>query len=106
MSSAHCMIYATVPTADEAAQIAKALLTEKLAACANILGPAHSIYRWQGKVEEAQEIVVIFKTRRAVAEAALARIKALHSFDVPCAVAYDISAGLPDYLAWINRETA
>lgn len=86
--------------------IAKALVSEKLAACANILGPAHSVYRWQGKVEEAQEIVVIFKTRRDLAEAALTRIKALHSYDVPCAVVYDISAGAPDYLAWINRETA
>ncbi len=106
MSSASCMIYVTASSNDEAAQIGRTLVTEKLAACANILGPMKSIYRWQGVVEEAQEVVLIFKTRRALADAALARIKALHSYDVPCAVVYDISAGLPDYLSWINRETA
>ena len=106
MSSAHCMIYVTAASNDEASKIARALVTEKLAACANILGPAQSIYRWQGKVEEAHEIVVIFKTRRDLADGALARIKTLHSYDVPCAVVYDISAGLPDYLAWLTTETA
>ncbi len=106
MTSHHCMIYVTTGSRDEALKIARALVDEKLAACANVLGQADSIYRWQGKVEEAQEVVVIAKTRRDLADQALARIKALHSYDVPCAVAYDIAAGLPDYLAWIDRETA
>ena len=105
MTSRNCMIYVTTGTHDEAVKIARALIEEKLAACANVLGPAHSIYRWQGKVEEAQEIVVIAKTRRDLADQAMARIKALHSFDNPCAVAYDVAAGLPDYLTWIDQET-
>ena len=82
------------------------MVDEKLAACANILGQAHSIYRWQGKVEEAQEVVVIAKTRRDLVDKVMARIQALHSYDMPCAVAYDIAAGLPGYLAWIDQETA
>ncbi len=106
MSAQHCMLYVTASSHDEASRIAKALVAEKLAACANIIGPMQSVYRWQGKVEEAQEIVVIFKTRRRLAEAAIARVKALHSYDVPCALVYDVSAGLPAYLDWIDAETA
>ena len=100
------MIYVTAASRAEALIIARALVDEKLVACANILGDATSIYRWQGKVEEAQEIVLIAKTRRDLADKALERIKALHSYDVPCAVVYDMAAGLPDYLAWIDRETS
>ena len=105
-ASHYCMIYITAGSRSEAEAIARALVGEKLAACANILGESHSIYRWQNKVEEAQEIVVIAKTRADLADAAIARIKALHSYDVPCAVAYAMAAGLPDYLDWIERETA
>ena len=106
MTSGHCMIYVTVGSRDEALTIARALVGEKLVACANVLGRADSIYRWQGVVEEAQEIVLIAKTRRDLADRTLTRIQALHSYDVPCAVTYDMSDGLPGYLAWIDRETA
>lgn len=101
-----CMIYATTASHDEALKIARALVQEKLIACANVLGPATAIYRWKGEVEEAQEFVVIAKTRRALADQALARIKTLHSYDLPCAVIYDMTGGLPEYLAWIGTETA
>jgi periplasmic divalent cation tolerance protein len=100
------MIYVTTGTRDEALKIARAVVDEQLAACANILGQVDSIYRWQGKVEETQEVVVVFKTRKDLVAAAIARIKTLHSYDLPCAVAYDMSAGLPQYLSWIDRETA
>ena len=100
-----CMIYLTAPTRDEAMAIGRALVREKLAACVNVLGEAQSIYRWQGEVEEAREIVLIAKTRQALVDAALARIKQLHSYEVPCAVAYGMAAGLPEYLAWMAGET-
>lgn len=100
------MIYVTAGSRDEAMTIARALVAERLVACANVLGEATSVYQWNGNVEEAQEIVVIAKTRRDLADRALARIKALHSYDVPCAVVYDMAAGLPGYLAWIAAETA
>ena len=106
MAAKHCMLYVTASSNDEATRIAKALVSEKLAACANVLGPAQSIYRWKGNVEQAQEFVVILKTRSALADAAIARVKALHSYDLPCAVAYDMSAGLTAYLDWIDSETA
>ena len=100
------MIYVTTASKAEAMAIARTLVDEKLAACANVLGEATSIYKWQGKVEEAQEFVLIAKTRRDLADQALARIKALHSYDVPCAVVYDMAGGLADYLDWIDRETS
>jgi len=101
-----CMIYVTASSRAEAKTIARALVDERLVACANILGEATSVYRWQGKVEEAQEIVLIAKTKRALADKAVARITALHSYDVPCAVVYDMSAGSPAYLSWLAQETA
>ena len=100
------MIYATAQTRDEAMAIGRALVGEKLAACVNVLGQARSIYRWQGAVEEADEVVLIAKTRQALVDRALARIKELHSYDVPCAVAYGMVGGLEPYLDWIGAETA
>jgi len=103
--TSHCMLYITASSRDEALMIGRALVAEKLAACVNVVGEATSIYRWQGKVEEAPEIVLIAKTRKDLAEKAIARIKVLHSYDVPCAVAYDMAAGVPAYLNWIDQET-
>ena len=100
------MIYLTAGSREEAARIARTLVAEKLVACANILGKGTSIYRWQGKVEEASETFMIAKTRKDLADKALKRIQELHSYDVPCAVAYDMAAGLPPYLTWIDSETA
>jgi len=105
-SGQHSMIYVTASSSDEAETIARALVDEKLAACANILGTVTSIYRWKNNVEQAQEVVVILKTRRDLVDAAIGRIGALHSYDIPCAVAYDMTGGLPAYLSWIDSETA
>ena len=102
----HSMIYLTASSREEASRIARTLVEEKLVACANILGEGASIYRWQGKVEEAMEAFVIAKTRKDLADKAIKRIQELHSYDVPCAVAYDMAAGLPPYLKWIDDETA
>ena len=100
-----CMIYITAGTGDEARVIARALVDEKLVACANILGPATSIYTWNGATEEAQEFVLICKTGRAMASQAAARAKALHSYATPCITVYDMAAAYPPYLQWIMTET-
>lgn len=99
------MIYGTAPSPEEARAIARALIAEKLAACVNVMDGVTSVYRWQGAVEEAVETVFIAKTTKALSGEALTRIKALHSYDVPCAVVYDMAGGLPEYLAWIISET-
>lgn len=101
----HCMLYVTAASKDEALRIGRTLVTERLVACANVLPGMQSIYRWQGAVEEAEETVLIAKTRKDLAEAAIARIEVLHSYDVPCAVVYDVTGGLPAYLDWIDDST-
>ncbi len=99
------LIYVTAPDAEAARSIGRAIVEERLAACANILPDMRSIYWWQGKLEEAREAVVILKTTAAAAERVIARVRTLHSYDVPCAIALPVAAGNPDYLAWIAAET-
>ena len=98
-------VYATFGDADEADRIARILIEERLAACANLLSPCRSIYRWQGAVEEAQELPALFKTRADLAPALIARIAELHSYDVPAAVAWPIAQGFAPYAAWVMAET-
>ncbi len=97
-------VYATFANADEAARIARALIEERLAACANILGPCRSLYRWQGAIEEAEEVPALFKTRADKAETLIARLAELHSYDVPAAVVWPIASALPSYADWVRRE--
>lgn len=98
-------VYAVFGTDEEARRIARTVVEERLAACANLLGPCHSIYRWQGKVEEAQEVAAIFKTAAERAPALVARIAELHSYEVPAAVVWPILHALPAYAAWVEAET-
>jgi len=97
-------VYATFADAAEAERIARLVVEERLAACANILGPCHSIYRWQGEVERADEVAALFKARADKAEALLARIAELHSYAVPAAVVWPISAALPAYCDWVAEQ--
>ena len=98
-------VYATFGDADEAARIARTLVEERLAACANILGPVRSIYRWEGRIEDGAEAAVLFKTRGDRAEALIARLAQLHSYDVPAAVVWPIDHALPAYARWVEAET-
>ena len=97
-------VYATFADDEEARRIARTVVEERLAACANILGLCHSIYRWQGKIEEAGEIAALFKTRADTAEALIARIAALHSYDVPAVVVWPVADALDRYAAWVIGE--
>jgi periplasmic divalent cation tolerance protein len=99
-------LYATFGSDEEARRIARILVEEGLAACANILAPCRSIYRWQGTVEEAEEVPALFKTRADAAEALIARLAELHSYDVPAAVVWPIAQALPAYAAWVAAESA
>ena len=99
-------VYATFPDAEEAARIARTLVEERLAACANILAPCRSIYRWDGKIEDAQEAAALFKTRTDLADALIARLAELHSYEVPGAVVWPIENALPAYADWVRAETS
>ena len=96
-------VYAVFADANEAERIAGTVVEERLAACANILAPCRSIYRWQGKVERAEEVPALFKT--AQTEALIARIAELHSYDVPAAVAWPIEAAHSAYMDWVKAES-
>jgi periplasmic divalent cation tolerance protein len=92
-------VYAVFADAAEADRIAAAVVEERLAACANILAPCRSIYRWQGRVERSDEVPALFKTARP--EALIARIAELHSYDVPAAVAWQVETAHPTYAEWV-----
>lgn len=98
-------VYVTASTRGEALRIARAVVKERLAACANVLGGARSVYWWQGKMEEAGEAVMVLKTRAALVDRLVRRVKALHSYTCPAIVALPILEGNPDYLEWIAAET-
>jgi len=97
-------VYATFPNEEEAARVARILVEERLAACANILGPCRSIYRWEGAIEEAQEIAALFKTTADAADPLIARLAALHSYDVPAAMVWPIETAHAPYVRWVAES--
>ena len=99
-------VYVIFADADEAERIGRQMVEERLAACINILAPCRSIYRWQGAVEAAQEIPAIFKTAALQVDALIARIAALHSYDVPCVTVWPIDKLLADYGDWVEESLA
>lgn len=98
-------VYITSVSADEARKIGRALVEERLVACANIIEGVHSIYRWEGKIQEDTEVALIVKTREARVPAVVERVKALHSYSCPCVVSLPIQDGNRDFLAWLESET-
>ena len=101
-----CLVYMTAETPDQAREIGRALVADRLAACVNVIEGMTSLYWWEGEVEEGAETVLIAKTRGELVERLTDRVKALHSYDCPCVVALPIGAGNPDFLSWIESETA
>lgn len=101
-----CMVYVTAPTAEEAAAIGRVLVEARLAACANVFDGLRSIYRWQGRIEDAREAALILKTREELVPALTEKVRALHSYACPCVVSLPLTGGSADFLAWIRDETA
>ncbi len=98
-------VYAVFANGEEAERIGRQMVEERLAACVNILGACRSIYRWRGKVEEAQEVVVIFKTTAGQAPLLIRRIGELHSYEVPAAVAWPIDHVAEPYRQWVRENS-
>lgn len=99
------VVTSTLPTRDDADRIARLLVEERLAACVQCAGPIESTYRWQGQVERSTEWYVHCKTAAARAEALLARLRALHPYDVPEIIVTPVLGGNPAYLDWVKRES-
>ena len=98
-------VYATFASDEEARRVGRTVVEERLAACANILGPCHSIYRWQGKIEEAEEVAAVFKVTAGGAEALIRRIAELHSYEVPAAVVWPIAEAPESYRRWVVENS-
>ena len=98
-------IYVVFGSREEAERIGREMVEQQRAACVNILGPCRSIYRWQGAVEEAEEVAAIFKTALPRAESLIAAIRAAHSYDVPAIVQLPIAAASPAYREWVIAQT-
>jgi periplasmic divalent cation tolerance protein len=99
------LLYMTAPDQASAANIARTLLAERLIACANLLPGATSLYWWEGKIEEAGEVVVIAKSTAERTDAVIARVKQLHPYSCPCVVALPVVGGNDAFLAWVGLET-
>ena len=99
------VVLVTAGSPEEAVRIGRALVEERLAACANVVGPIRSIYRWQGEVEDAAEHLLLLKARAADVPAVDRRVRALHSYDVPEVLALPVAAAGTAYLAWLADAT-
>lgn len=99
------LVFTNLPDAASARALAERLVAERLAACVNILAPCRSVYRWQGRVEDAEEVPLLIKTDAARYADLEAAIRARHPYELPEIVAVPISRGLPAYLDWLAAET-
>ncbi|HWU34233.1 MAG TPA: divalent-cation tolerance protein CutA [Methylovorus sp.] len=99
------LVLTNLPDHASATGLAEYLVNARLAACVNILAPCTSVYRWQGKVETANEIPLLIKTCSAQYTALQQAIVQQHPYELPEILCVPISTGLPAYLTWLNEET-
>jgi periplasmic divalent cation tolerance protein len=102
MNTEYIIVLVTTANKEEAEKIAQTLLDEKLIACANIIDPVTSFFRWLGKVDRCEECLLVLKSRRDLFDALILRVKALHSYEVPEVLAFPVILGSQDYLGWMG----
>ena len=100
------MVLVTAPDEEVGLRLARALVEERLAACANLVPRVRSIYRWEGEVEDDAEVLLVLKTAEARLDALAARVQALHPYDLPEVIALTASGGSQAYLDWVISESA
>ena len=98
------VVFSTCGSAEEAEKIARALVSKRLAACVNLLPAVRSLYRWKDAIEDAQEVLLVIKTSRALFAEVRAEIEKLHSYEVAEVIATPIVDGSEAYLEWMGRE--
>jgi periplasmic divalent cation tolerance protein len=99
------VVFSTFPSAEKAAEVVRMLVSEQLAACANLVGPVRSIYRWQGEIRDDSETLAVIKTTSERLEALNSRLVALHPYEVPEVIALPVTGGHAPYLAWVEDST-
>ena len=98
------VVFVTAGTEEEAVNIAELLLDQRKAACVNIVPKVDSLFWWQGKLDSAQESLLIIKTRASLLPDVVSLVKGIHSYEVPEIIAMPIIGGNEDYLKWIHSE--
>lgn len=106
MATEIVFVYVTHPDAEGATELGRALVEAGVAACVNIIPGMRSIYRWEGKIEMASEVVMLVKTKRSALELVQAHVRAKHPYECPCIVALPVVGGEAGYLDWIVQSTA
>jgi Uncharacterized protein involved in tolerance to divalent cations len=104
MSETILLALSTFPDAETARQISDQLITERFAACANILPSVESIYRWKDKIESGNETLVFFKVSEDRQSAFQDKLRSLHPYDVPEIIFLPVAGGLPEYLRWVSEN--
>lgn len=99
------VVFVTSGSEEEALKVARTLVEERLAACANLVSPIRSIYRWEGKVWDEKEWLLIIKTQRSKFEKLEKRVRSLHSYTTPEIIALSMVEASPPYLRWIEEMT-
>lgn len=102
MQNSYITVLVTTASKQEAEKIAQQLLEEKLIACINIVGPVTSYFHWAGKIDNAEEYLMLMKSRTDLFEELSKRVKALHSYDVPEIIALPVLYGATSYLEWLD----
>ena len=99
------VVYITAPDEEQAARIARVLIEERLAGCVNIVKGIRSIYSWEGKIQDDQEVLMIAKTQKYLFDTLMNRVRDLHSYTVPEVIALPVIEGSEDYLNWLKEVT-
>ena len=102
----HVVVFVTAGSQEEAQSIADTLLERRKAACVNIVPKVDSHFRWEGKLETEQEVLLIIKTRASLVDELVDLVKSIHSYDVPEVIALPVIGGNQDYLEWVDEEVA
>jgi len=99
------MVYITCANLEEAKNIGKKIVEERLAACANIIDNIYSFYWWEGKLQDDKETIIIAKTKNSLVHDLIEKVKSMHSYECPCIVTLPILEGNIDFLEWVVKET-
>ena len=105
-SEKFCWVYMTAGSVEEAKSIGQILVKQNLAACVNLLENMTSIYKWEEKLEESQEVIMIAKTRKSLMPKLIEKVNSIHSYDCPCILELPVQGGNSDFLSWIESQTA
>jgi periplasmic divalent cation tolerance protein len=104
MDENYQIVFCTVPNAEVARKIARAIVVDKLAACCNIIPGLTSIYSWKNEIQEESELLLMIKTKTSVVPELTEKIKKMHPYEVPEIIASEMSEGNREYLNWVNEN--